>query len=355
MQTIRSLALLAVATVACGGGEEPPPSTAATVTPAVTYTVRDTVITATFDANGVARAVQQATLSTRLMGNVVAVLVQEGDRVRAGQALMRLDAREVESKRTQVDASIAAAEAVYQDAVIQAGRFRALYADSAATKFQLDQAETGLSRAEAGLTAARAARAELDAVGSYAEVRSPFAGVVTRRMADPGAFAAPGAPLLEVQDPSRLRISVSIPPAVAAGLARGAPIAAEIEGRPVMATIEGVVPSGAGTVYTVNALVDNRRGEFLPGSAAVVHIPTGTRHAILVPAAALVYEGDLIGVRAVTDAGAELRWVRTGSEFRAPGSASPGREPETATRDAGMLVEVLSGLSPGDVVLAGGQ
>ena len=91
---------------------------------------------------------------------------------------------------------------LYQDARTQAERFRALYADSAATRYQLEQVETGLARAEAGLQTARASRAELDAVGAYAEIRAPFSGVVTRRFVDPGAFVAPGAPILEVQDAS---------------------------------------------------------------------------------------------------------------------------------------------------------
>ena len=79
------------------------------------------------------------------------------------------------------------------DAEVQAGRIRALYADSAATRAQLDQAETGLARADGrAWPAARGMAAELAATASYAEVRAPFAGVVTRRFVDPGSFAAPG-------------------------------------------------------------------------------------------------------------------------------------------------------------------
>ena len=57
-----------------------------------TLTVRDTTVTAVFEAVGAAEAIQRATLSTRLMGNVTAVLVHEGDRVGAGATLLRLDA-----------------------------------------------------------------------------------------------------------------------------------------------------------------------------------------------------------------------------------------------------------------------
>ncbi len=180
---------------------------------APTFTVRDTTIPAMFDAAGIAEPIARATLSTRLMGSVTEVLVREGDRVRSGEPLARIDARDVEARRAQVDAGIAAAEALYQDARTQADRFRALYADSAATRYQLEQVETGLARAEAGLQTARASRAELDAVGAYAEIRAPFSGIVTRRFVDPGAFAAPGAPIVEVQDASRLRVSVTLPPA----------------------------------------------------------------------------------------------------------------------------------------------
>lgn len=299
-----------------------------------TQVVRDTTVTATFEAAGAAEAIQRATLSTRLMGNVTAVLVHEGDRVAAGTTLLRLDAREISSKRAQVEAGIAAAEAVYRDAETQAARFRALYADSAATRYQLEQVETGLARAEAGLNTARASRNELDAVGSYADVRAPFAAVVTRRFVDPGAFAAPGAPLVELQDPSRLRVTVAIPAAVAASLRKGMSLDAAVEGVSARATIEGVVPSGAGTVYTLNALIDNHDGKLLAGSSATLAVPTGTRSAIVVHASAIVREGDLAGVRVKQGNAAELRWVRTG-----------------ASHGAG--VEVLSGLKAGDEVLLG--
>jgi RND family efflux transporter MFP subunit len=332
---------LALMMAGCGSGEvgdaTPPATPVMSDTP--TFTVRDTTISAGFEAAGMAEPIARATLSTRLMGSVTEVLVREGDRVRSGEILARIDARDVEARRAQVDAGIAAAEALYQDAQTQAERFRALYADSAATRYQLEQVETGLARAEAGLQTARASRAELDAVAAYAEIRAPFSGVVTRRFVDPGAFMAPGAPILEVQDASRLRISVTLPPRVSAALAREAPLDASIEGRPVSAVLEGTVPAPSGAVYTLNAIVANPSGEFLPGSAATIRVPTGNRSAILIPVGALVREGDLTGVRLKTDAGSELRWVKA---------------MDSAIGTGGMI-EVLSGLRPGDVILIGSR
>ena len=332
-------ALLAVALglTACGGsggredankvGDE-----ATTRTAGTTLVVKDTTVTATFEASGIAEPMQQAALSTKLMGTVTAVLVHEGDRVQAGQALLRLDARELTAKSTQVAASIAEAEAMQREAAAHAARFRALYADSAATRAQYDAAEAGLARANAGVSAARAAATELDAMSSYATVRAPFAGVVTQRLADPGTFAAPGSPLLTVQDVSSLRISASAAADGVRGLARGQRIAATIDGVTATAIVEGIVPTNAGNLFTINAIVDNRKGAFRAGSAATLQIGVGTQRALIVPVAAIVRDGDLTGVIVRGLKADERRWVRVG-----------------VTTTAG--VEVTSGLRAGETIV----
>lgn len=332
-----AIAALAIAAAtlagACGKASEPATSELAPApTMGATYTVTDTIVQASFDAAGIAAPLQQATLSTKLMGTVTAVLVQEGDLVAAGQPLVRIDARDLSAKGAQVAASVAEAEAMHRDAVTQAGRMRALYADSAATRAQLDAVETGLARAEAGLRAARAAGAELAAVSSYSVIRAPFGGMVTRRFVDAGAFAVPGAPLVTLQDASQLRITASATPDVAGALRRGQAIGATIEGRPVRAMVEGVIPAAAGNLYSVNALVPNAQREFLAGSTAILSIPTGERRTLVVPAGAVRREGDLTGVMLRTETGDELRWVRLGVA-------------------AGEMVEVSAGLRVGDRVV----
>ena len=274
--------------------------------------VTDTTIDTDLDVAGVAEPFQQATLSTKLMGTVVAVLVHEGDLVSAGQPLVRIDARDLTAKAAQASASVADAEANRREALAQATRIRALYADSAATRAQLDAAETGLSRADAAVQAARAGAAELGAVTDYSVVRAPFAGVVTQRLVDVGAFAAPGAPLVAVQDVSRLRIVASTTPDAVRALRRGASIDARIEGSRVLAIVEGVVPATAGNLYTVNAIVPNTDRALLAGSTASLLLSLGKHQALLVPAEAVRREGDLTGVMVRTADGAELRWVRIG-------------------------------------------
>lgn len=324
-----------LAAAACGTGEtrEVPAADAATTTRAgaTLAMVLDTLLPERIAAHGTAAPVREATLSTKLMASVTEVLVLEGDLVRAGQLLVRLDAREIAAKAEQVSASVTAAEAMQAQAAAHAARIRALFADDAAPKSMLEAAEASLAQADAGLRAAHAAGAEVQAVGAYAEVRAPFAGRVTQRFVDPGAFAAPGAPLVTVQDAATLRITAHVTPDAARTVRAGQQIAATVEGVETVATIEGVVPV-MGSLYAVNAIVQNRGGEFLAGSAAELRVPARARRVLAIPADAITREGDLIGVLVRTETGDARRWIRIGVQV-------------------GELVEVTAGLRAGERVL----
>lgn len=326
--------LSALLLTACGGSESEAVARAAAPqrTAGTTFTVRDTVISAGIDVAGVAEPVRQATLATKLMGTVTAVLVREGDVVQRGQVLLTIDSRDLAAKGTQVAASIADAQAMHADAERQAGRMRALYSDSAATRAQFDAAETGLARADAGLRAARAAAGELDAVRSYASVRAPFTGIVTARMADPGTFAAPGSPLLTVQDVSTLTITASAGADVLSALRRGTKLEATIGTEAVTATVEAVVPSAVGNLFTVSATVANPGSTRRAGSSAMLRIPGAAQHALLVPNAAIVRDGDLTGVMVRGASRDERRWIRLGTT-------------------TGAFVIVTSGLRAGETIV----
>lgn len=297
-----------------------------------TVTVQDTTIPSVLEAAGVAEPLYAATLSTKLTGTVTEITVREGQRVREGQALARIDARDVAAQRRQADAALAAAEAIDHDAETQVRRMRALYADSAAPKAQLEAAEVGRARAEAALGTARAAAEGVDALETYATIRAPFAGLVTRRFVDRGAFVAPGAPIVAVENASRLRIVVTVGPSALHGLTPGTRLDAVIESSPAMAIVEGIVPATGGALYTINALVDNPADRFLAHGASTLALPQGVRVGLLIPESALVREGDLTGVRVQGVSGPELRWLKVGRVER--GTA-----------------EVLAGLKPGDRVI----
>lgn len=318
----------------CGGTKSDAPARGDSPrrTAGTTFTVHDIVIPDGIDVAGVAEPVRQATLATKLMGTVTAVRVHEGDVVHTGQILLTIDSRELAARSMQVSASIADAEALQAEAARQAGRMRALYADSAATRAQFDAAETGLARADASLRSARATSGELDAVRNYASVRAPFTGIVTARLADPGTFAAPGSLLLTVQDVSILKITASAGADVLSALRRGTTLQATIGGDSVTATVEAVVPSAVGNLFTVSATVPNPGSTRRAGSSAILRIPGAARHALLVPSDAIVRDGDLTGVVVYGASRDERRWVRLGT-------------------DVGNFVIVTSGLRAGETIV----
>jgi len=319
---------------ACGGSvpetaDVPRPQIDTTGLQAVT--VVDSMLPDVTEAVGTAAPLLSATLSTKLMATVTAVHVQEGAVVHEGQLLASLDVRDIDAKTAQATGNLQSAEAMLADAEVQTARMRALYADSAAPKAQLDAAEAGLARAKAMLTAARGGVAEADAVRAYGALRAPFAGVVTQRLIDPGAFAAPGMPLITVQQSTVLRVSAMVPPAAVRAITRGASIALMIEGVETRGTIEGVVAAPSGGLFTVNVVVPNRDGALPTGGSATLLLPGGLRAVRLIPATAITREGDLTGVLVQTAAGADRRWVRLG-------------------RLRGAYVEVLSGVNAGETV-----
>jgi RND family efflux transporter MFP subunit len=323
------LTAVALVLASCTRPASAPLSVSLEVSSLETVSAVDTVITATVEAAGIAAPIKQATLSTRLMGTVTDVLVREGEVVRRGELLVRLDTRDLTAKDDQVRAGLAAAESQAAEAERYAVRIRALYADSAAPKALLEGAEAGLAQAQAGLARAHGAQRELAAIADYGAVRAPFDGVITRRFVDPGAFAAPGTPLVTVQDGRTLRISVTTTPDLARGIAPGRMIETRIEAVPAAARVEGVVPAPGGALYTINALVDDREGRYASGGAAVLLVPRGTRHAVFVPLATIARQGDLTGVRVLEAGAPTLRWVRLGAA-------------------RGDRVEVLSGLQGGE-------
>jgi len=300
--------------------------------PGTALTLRDSAMGLAQEVVGTAEPVLRADLSTRLMGTVLTVSVKEGQNVSAGQVLLRIDGKELSARSSGLDAGLEAARSQLSLAELQAKRMRSLYADSATPKASLDMAESQLAAAKAGLAQLQAQGHELNSVAGYATLMAPFAGKVVARMADPGSLAAPGQPLLRIEDASRLRVSVTVSMAVAASLKSGTALDARIGSQGAKAVVEGVVPTATGNMATVNALVENKAGLLASGSTATLLLPQGQGVVRLVPKNAVVHEGDLTGVWVRSAQGDDKRWIRVGKVY-------------------GQSVEVLSGLQAGETIV----
>jgi len=273
-----------------------------------------------------------------MMGWVRRVHVREGDVVRAGAPLVTIDDADLRAKQEQVEAGIAEARAVLENAERMAARFERLYGEKAVSKQQLDDVLTGRDRARAGVAAAEAARAEVATHLRYLDIVAPIAGLVVRKTVEPGDMASPGQPLVVVEqvDPMKIvaRVSEKDIGAVAPGDTVTVQVTALGEDAAWRVALDKVVPAADrfSRTFEIEARLPNAGGRLKSGMFARVLVPVAERPAVLVPREAVVERGQLRGLFVVDAQGvARLRWVRLGN-------------------DAGDRVEVLAGLADGEQI-----
>lgn len=305
-------------------------------------TLRLTNVPVPVTAVGTTEPYAQATPGTRLLGRVAAVSVEEGQRVEAGEVLVRIEGGDLSAKRQQASSAVREAKAVRDNAEAQVRRIRNLYQEKAVSKQTLDETETAFERAKANVVAAEGALKEVDANLGYTVVSSPLAGVVVQKFVEPGDMAAPGAPLftVEQQDPMKVvlqvserdlpYIKVSLPVTVRVDAAQNIK---DFDGR-----VEAVIPSGdpRSRTFEVRVVLNNKEALLQSGMFARVQFQKDSRPGLLIPAKAVVEHGQLQGVYVVQDGRARLRWVRLGKVF-------------------GDRIEVISGVSAGDQIVTDGQ
>lgn len=358
--------LIAGAAAGCGDSRDARQREYPTASGIAVATAQMETVPAEIEAPGTVRSAVTAEVAARTMGTVARVLVAEGQRVRRGQPLVELDAEELQAREAAARSAVAAAAAAEEQAArgVAAAEAQADVAAKTYERFELlrqrnsvsaqefDEVTARRHAAEAALAAARAqqqqaaaghARAREEAraaatLAGYARVVAPFDGLVVRRHVDAGAMAAPGMPLVTVEQTARYRLETTVDAAAAAALRAGMTARVALDAVPGR-TFEGrlaEIEAGAdpGT-HTVRVKVDLPAaaaggGEIRSGLFGRAWLARGERQALLVPQTAVVERGQLRAVFVVDREGvARLRLVTLGR-------AAAGR------------VEVLSGLGEGE-------
>lgn len=276
-----------------------------------------------YPAESVVEAVKQATVAAQVAGRVVDMRVDAGQKVKAGEVMMRIDAREASENVAGAQARLAQVEADYK-------RSKNLFEKKFISGAALD-------KAEAELKSARAASGQAGAGLSYATVTAPISGVVAQRQVELGEMAAMGRPLVTVFDPRSLRVIASVPQYKLAELRSAAKAKVEFveTGKWIDAQRVEFMPSLDARSHTVTARVylpEDAPG-VVPGMAARVHFVAGRALKLTVPAAAVIRRGEIHAVYMIDAQGAShLRQVRVGE---------PVADGE---------LEVMAGLAAGDKV-----
>jgi RND family efflux transporter MFP subunit len=297
--------------------------TAAAVTAAASVVVQAREVDLAFPVEATVEAVRQATVAAQVAGRVLDVRVDAGQRVKQGELLMRIDAREAAGSDAAAKASLAQARAAFE-------RTKNLHAQKFISKAALDQAE-------AAYKAAEGAAASSGAGLSHGTVTAPMSGLVAQRHTEAGEMATPGKPLLTIYDPKGLRVIASLPQYKLAELRKSAKARIELPeaGRWIEVQRIEILPTVDPRSHTATArlyLPDNVEG-LVPGVYARAHFTVGQAKKLTLPPAALLRRGEVTAVYVLDDKGAaRLRQVRLGEAV------------------AGGELEVLAGITSGERV-----
>jgi RND family efflux transporter MFP subunit len=324
---------VAVAVAACGGSHEAETPHSGTSFSGTGVPVQVQEIPVNVPVEGTVSARNRAEVTTRMMARVSSLNVEVGSRVRRGEILIRLGTEDIAANRAKAEAAVMVASAARDEAEKHADRMDALLAQDVVPQVQRDQAHLQLTQAESQLAMARATLQEVETAGSYASITAPFAGEVVARHIDEGDVAAPGMPLLVVEEAGPRDGRLAVPVKAAEGLEPGSLVrVTTLGGRSTEAPVRSVAGGADPFSKTVEVRV-TLPADWPTGVSLTALVPAGTAYAVTVPTEAVVRRGQLTGVRVLTPDGSALRWIRLGR--------SVGED----------RVEVLSGLSEGDQIL----
>ncbi len=274
---------------------------------------------------GTVQAVDQAEISAKISGNIIAFPVDLGSRVKQGELLAELSAGEISAQVQQAKAQL-------EQARRNLAREESLLKKNAATP------ETVKSLGD-NSRIAEAAYRETMTMLDYTRITAPFAGIVTRKLANAGDLATPGKPLLHIEEANKLQVLTDIPEAMILRITKGDRLKVFVPS--IGLTIEGTVAEVSPTAdpssrtapikLRLPANPNLRSGQFARVTLAMTQAET-----LVVPAAAVVPLGQMERVFVVDGDTAKLRLVRTGAR-------------------SDNHLEILSGLSEGETVVIAGN
>ena len=377
--------LIALFTNACGRTQELATQKAGSIHNVKIETVSLASVDDYYEAVGTVRPATSSLLSARITGSVVALHVNEGDRVRAGQLLIEIDNRdataqlqraqaglreaqesleEVERSIHEAEAARTAADAQKQLAAKTLERYQTLLERKSVSPQEFDevQAKQRVAGAEAdraervvltlgarrNQVVARIEQSKADFTAAqvsagYARITSPINGLVTSKQTNVGQTATPGSPLLTVEDDSRYRLEAAVEESRSGAARRGdgvlvlldAPGSKEFGGS-VSEIVPTSDPASRSFTLKVDLPTDANKMGVRSGMFGRARFGIGQRQTIAVQQTAIVQRGQLTYLYVVDESGiAQLRVIKTGKAY-------------------GDRIEVLSGLSEGERIVIEG-
>ncbi|MEJ2111440.1 MAG: efflux RND transporter periplasmic adaptor subunit [Acidobacteriota bacterium] len=330
------------------------------------------------EAPGTVQPRNRIALASQINGFVRETPVQTGDRVKAGQTLLTLDARDAENQKAAAESGVLEAQAALSEArqgyeaalEMKAAskasldlanqtfaRYEKLFesrsvspqemdevrsrrdaarAESASRESMVAAAEDRIKQVEARIAQAKAQAGRADVLMSYTRIVAPESGIIVQRHVDGGSAIFPGSPLLTLDTTARPQVLASLPVDQASGLQIGMECTlGDTQNEPLIkGRISEIAPQSDPTTHSVQFKVDLPQGtDVMHGKYLKISIPAAERNALLIEKNAVTREGQLEGLFAVEE-----------------GNIARFRLVKTAPYDSEQL-EILSGIEPGESII----
>ncbi len=246
----------------------------------------------TLSLTGSLVAAREAEVAAEGAGRVVAVLVERGDVVQAGQVLARLDSRSAALASAEASASAAALAAEEANARLDCRRADRLLAGNAISRAEFDRIETTCATSARSVDAARAREGLANKALSDARVRAPFGGVVAERHVEVGDYVTSGESVLSLVNTNTLKLELVVPETAVANVAPGRAVTFTVAAFPDR-EFGGTITREAPTLreksrdQLVEVAVENADGALRPGMFASARIAVAEQREPVVPLGAV--------------------------------------------------------------------
>ncbi|HZV82436.1 MAG TPA: efflux RND transporter periplasmic adaptor subunit, partial [Geobacteraceae bacterium] len=253
--------------------------------------ISPTSMAQTVELVGTVRARTSAVVAARVAGTITLLRVREGDRVKKGELLARLDAQENQASAAVAVAGIDDARRALDEAVARKKladatfeRYQRLFNEQAVTRQEFDVRQTekelaaqGVARAEARLKQSQELSRGAGAVADYTRITAPIAGVVTAKHADLGSSVFPSQPVFTIEDEGSYLLELSLPESLLTKVKTGAKVQVTLDAIPGSFTlpVSEIVPASDPLNRTFTAKIPLNMKGLKSGMFGRAAIPVG--------------------------------------------------------------------------------
>ncbi|MCX7771119.1 MAG: efflux RND transporter periplasmic adaptor subunit [Proteobacteria bacterium] len=314
------------------------------------YSVQKVKVSDLYEVSGNLVSKNPVNIVSKVMGTIVSINVNEGDRVSKDKLLIQIDSPEISAMLDRAQASIEEAKkslimAKTNEKLAESTfkRYENLYKEQAISKQEFEVKETAylvakseVERLENVIRQAEAEKARVKGMQSYLYVYAPVSGIVTKKFVTPGTNILPGMQLITIEPEDNLRVEVNADEKVLGMIKIGKkiPVYVEALNKEFEGVVAEIIPAIDTQSRTFKMKIDLPKNRDLAiGLYATVRIAMGTKDAIYIPKSALYSKGQLDYVYVVgNDKKLSLRLLRIG-------------------KISNNMVEVLSGLNEGEKIV----